>query len=462
MMRHRKQGAVACGAVSLLAFIGAAVASSAPAAATPAPNLYVAIGGNDSGNACRLVAHPCATVPYALTQAPSGADVNVGAGTFTLPVHITQSVNIIGTVQSGSPATIFNPSTTVADTDSTYENSSPQTMGVLVDITNGATANLSNLVIKGNAASPSFDVTGCNDNFVGVYYHNASGTVTNVAIKGVELEQSLFGCQDGLGAYVATDTGSGTPSSVTFNGVTVKAYDKNGITCNDAGTTCTVTDSKVTGIGPTALIAQNGIQIAYNASGSVTGSTATANSYTAGGANNTATGILIYDTGATTVSGNTLSANDVNLSAGSDSGGTSGSWSISGNTVTGATDNVTSGQPGYGEGNGYGDGIQLYVDGAVNPTTVSGNTTTGNYEYGIGIYGSSLMAVSTNTSNTNYDGIYVDSASGSNTFTSNRAKKNLRYDYEDVSTGSGTSHTNDTWTTNTCKPLLDSAPTGLC
>jgi hypothetical protein len=42
------------------------------------------------------------------------------------------------------------------------------------------------------------------------------------------------------------------------------------------------------------------------------------------------------------------------------------------------------------------------------------------------------------------------------------AKANLRFDYEDTSSGSGTSATADTWTSNTCNPHLDSAPEGLC
>jgi parallel beta-helix repeat protein len=81
------------------------------------------------------------------------------------------------------------------------------------------------------------------------------------------------------------------------------------------------------------------------------------------------------------VTGNTVSANDVNIFAGADSGATSGQWTISNNTVTGATDNVP------------------------------------------------------NTANSNDDGIYIDSASGSNTVSGNIAKKNVRYDYEDASTG---------------------------
>jgi parallel beta-helix repeat protein len=247
-----------------------------------------------------------------------------------------------------------------------------------------------------------------------------------------------------------------------MSSVTVKTYDKNGITCSDPGTSCSVSGSTVTGIGATSAIAQNGVQLGFGASGSITGTTITGNSYTGGGTDNQATGILIFDSGATTVGHDTLSANDINIFAGADSGAVAGNWSITGNAVSGATDNVTNGDPGNGEGNGYGDGIQIDGAGATNPTTVSSNTSSSNYEYGIALYSTASATVSGNIANSNDDGICVDSASGSNTITNNTTKHNTRYDLEDLSTGGGTAGTADTWTGNTCKPAADSTPEGLC
>jgi parallel beta-helix repeat protein len=459
MARHPKYRFTLCGAAGLLTLVGAGLFAAVPASAdvstATSPKLYVAAsGGSDAPNTCRLATHPCATVAYALTQAPSGAVVALGTGTFTVPIAVSQTVTITGKARTGSTATVLNPTSTVADTDG-VDGGTPPPIGALVDVTGGATVDLKNLDIEGSSASPTF--TGCGVDFVGVYYHDASGTVSNVTINGVELSAALFGCQDGLGAYVATDQPVSTTSTVTFSNVSVNNYDKNGITCNFGGSTCTVTNSTVKGIGPTAAIAQNGIQLGFGAAGSITGSRATANSYTGGGANNQATGILVYDTGATTVTGNKLSGNDINLFAGADSGGVNGNWMISGNTVNGATDNA-----GNGEGNGYGDGIQIQGVTSANPTTVANNVVTGSYEYGIGLYGAAGVTVSTNTTNRNDDGIYVDSASSQNNLSSNTSKSNLRYDFEDTSTGTGTGGTADTWTTNTCYPHLDSAPEGLC
>jgi len=462
-MKLGRRGSMLCAAAALLGSVGGAVlASVAPAEAGTGPSLYVATSGNDTNNTCRLVAHPCATISHAVAQAPAGASISVGAGTYTTPLSITSSVSITGTVQNGSNVTVLDPSTTVADTDSTYDNSAPAPTDALVDVTNATSVNLTNLVINGAAASPSFNPTACTNDYVGVYFHNASGSMTNVSVKGIELPPAFFGCQDGLAVYVATDAGSSTGSSVLISGVNVKTYQKNGITCSDLHTSCTVNASTVAGIGPTGVIAQNGIQIGYAATGAVTDTTITGNSYTGGGADNQATGILLYDPGAVNLNGNTVSANDVDIFAGADTGATSGHWTISSNTVSGATDNVPSGTPGNGEGNEYGDGIQLAGVGSANPTTVQSNTISGNFEYGIALYGSAHAVVIQNHSNSNYDGIYVDSGSGSNSFQNNVAKANARYDYEDLSTGGGTSGTGDTWVTNTCKPVLDSAPEGLC
>jgi len=458
MARLRNHLAAVCGAAGLLGVVGIGAVVAAPAvSASGTPKLYVATTGIDGTNTCRLQSNPCATIAHALVEAPVGAIINVGAGTYTAPLGITQSVSIVGAVNpaNNKPKTIVFPATTIADTDSTYENTSPQAEDSLVDVTNGATVNLSNLVVNGSTATRQFD--SCANDFVGVYYHNASGTDTNVDIENIVLPPADFGCQDGLGAYVTTDDGSATPSAVTFSGVKVTDYDKNGITCDDLSTSCTVTNSTVTGIGPTNQIAQNGIQMAYDATGSITGSTVSDNTYTGGGADNQATGILIYDEGATTVMGNTLTSNDIDVSASADSGAIAGAWNISNNTASSAT-----GQ-GNAEGNGYGDGIQIYgVDGNTNALTVSGNTASGSYEDGLSFTGTSDATVSSNTTNSNYDGIYVDSTSSAIDFSDNVSKHNTRYDYEDTSTGGGTSGTADSWTSNSCKPLADSAPEGLC
>jgi hypothetical protein len=469
MARHKRVASFLCVAVGLIAFAGAGILAAAPVGASGSPNLYVGIGGSDT-TTCRLSTQPCATVDYALTQAPSGATINVGAGTFKQNFQVTggQTVNITGTVQNGANVTIFKPTSTVSDTDpNNFEGLTND--AVLADVNDGATANISNMIINGIKLVPSFTTCG-NPNFVGLYYHNAQGTVTNVSVTNVQLAPAAFGCQGGDAVYTTSDS---TFSSVNFNLVSVSKYDKNGIVCRGVETACMVTGSTVTGIGPSSLVAQNGIEIAFGARATLQSNTITGNSYTGAGAS--AAGILLFDSSTSTVAGNTLSANDVDIAGATGDFGvnaqpTAGAWNISNNTAGSAVDNIAAGSGGPVEGNGYGDGIQLAsVSNLENATTVSGNTDDSNYEYGISLFGTTGITVTGNHTDAGYDGIFVDSASTGNTFTGNVSKHATNYDFQDTSTGSSDVGTANKWlpatthgSANVCRPLLDSSPEGLC
>ncbi len=460
------------GALIVCGLVGGTITALTPLAqASTAGTLYVnGTTGADTGT-CRLSAHPCKTISYALSLAPATATIKVAAGTYPEALTITQPVTIIGAGASGSTPTVIEPTATttlVTDTDPNHA-TTPQ---VIVNVNGTTGVTLKNLAVNGNAAQSQFN--SCQDNFMGVYFHNASGHMTNLAVTGIELPTADFGCQDGLGVYVASDTGT---SSVIMAGLNVNNYDKNGVTCRDVGTSCTLTNSRITGIGPTSLIAQNGFEGYGVASVTLSGDTVTRDSYTGGGAGNAATGLLVLDVGTVSVMSSHLSFNDVNGYFGDDGGApVAGTWTISGNTVKSAS------RPG-GQA-GYGDGIVL--DSTTNPVTVSNNNpVSGSKEYGIALYGVSNAQVtgntvtgsasdgiyvggpgsaitestgnniSTNTANSNHgDGIHADTTSMSNTFDSNITRYNLIYDLQDGSS--------NTWTNDACLPANDSSPAGLC
>ena len=455
-------------ALASIGLIGAGVVLVAPATAGAqgGGKLFVnAMTGSDVGTCTKTA--PCATISYALTQATSGATIKVAAGNYPQQLVINKSVSIVG---QASGTTIEPPTLPTADTDT--DTSEPQY--AIVDVTSGATVNLTDLTISGQAAENQFN--GCGNDFVGVYYHDASGTMTGDTVTDVELPPVDFGCQDGLGVYVASDAGDN--SSVGMNDDNVTSYDKNGITCDDPGTICSVTGSTVTGIGPTALIAQNGIQLYDAEGGSIMNNNVSGDSYTGG--TYSAAGLLLISTGTLNVSGNTVSNSDVNIYLGTDgTGPAAGLWSVTGNTVTGATDKVPGGA------SGFGDGIQL--DSTSNPVTIKGNTVTGGAENGISVFSATGATLSKNTTEHNQgDGIYIggpgsfvvtastgntisnntvqkngqdgilaDTDSASNQFSGNTLKNNVRYDIDDQGTS-------NTWTGNTCTPAGDSNPAGLC
>ena len=328
--------AVRLALIGCLAVIGIVVVSSSPAVA--APSLYISNSGSDSGS-CPQVS-PCQTIGYALRQAAPGATIDVAAGTYPEQLTIDKSVTIDG----AGAATVIEPDFQLAESETDTDSTTPQ--GVILYVAPGSTnVNIENLTVNGSAAnlgSPS-----CTPDYVGIYYRDATGSVTGVTVTDIE-QLAVFGCQPGPngGIYVATDSGltapsggNGTtqdwvaPASLTNSTVTmtddiVNNYDKNGITCDDIGTMCTVTGSTITGLGPIPSNAapqlnngQNGLQV-WGASATITDNTVTGNSYTSPqyGVNGSTTeysvdGMLLINAGTLTVTDNTVTNNDQDIYA---------------------------------------------------------------------------------------------------------------------------------------------------
>ena len=466
--RHYARFALLISAIGTLA--GAAVIVGPELAQAASETLFVSTAGTDTGT-CTSSAAPCATIDYALTQAAPNANIDVAAGTYTQQVVITQNTTIVGAAGGG---TIIDP-TTLPTSDTDTGRGIP--VSAIVDVKPHAHLIMKNVVVNGSSAQSQF--TDCSQNFTGIYYHNAIGQLKNDTVENIELAPTLFGCQDGYGIYVASDAGSN--SSVTINAVKVSAYQKNGIACRDVGTSCGVENSTVTGVGPTSQIAQNGIEVYEALSALVEGNTVSGNSYTGGGASNQATGLLLFDINSVTATSNTLTSNDIDAYVGSDGTNPTNQtgYFVTNNTISNATDKVPGGAVGYG------DGIQ--VDSSSVPVTVSGNTISASAENGISLLGVSNATVSGNSASKDVaDGIYVGGpgsvntgGSSNNTISQNTVKKNgqagisaatdssanafnsnvgisnTRYDFEDLGTS-------NSWTSNTCTPVGDSSPAGLC
>jgi hypothetical protein len=123
------------------------------------------------------------------------------------------------------------------------------------------------------------------------------------------------------------------------------------------------------------------------------------------------------------------------------------------------------------------------------PTTLSHNVVDDNPSNGISFYGASDVAATSNTarnddngcsfgsgsvagvtanantvhnnsvSSSVNDGFLADTTSGGNTIAHNTSQLNGHLDAQDLSTGSGTAGTNNTWQADNC---TTSAPSGLC
>ena len=174
--RAGRYAATALGAVAVLAFGGFAPAAAQAAAPT---TLYVSPGGNDTGTC--PVASPCATVGYALTQAASGATINV-TGTIINNVTISHPVTITtwpghspavldGTANNAAVVSVGPGVTGITLLDLTIENGNE---GIYDDL---GTLTLTQSTVSGNSG-PGIDTDGT----VTV----TDSTITNNAITGIK------------------------------------------------------------------------------------------------------------------------------------------------------------------------------------------------------------------------------------------------------------------------------------
>ncbi len=114
-------------------------------------------------------------------------------------------------------------------------------------------------------------------------------------MKFIELSAGCFGDQTGL-AINFSHPGGGS-NTVTNAANSVRDFQKNGITGGDTGLTANLTGNTVSGIGPTPLIAQNGIQTVPGEMGKITSNVVGEVVYstcTVGICSYSSTGILMY------------------------------------------------------------------------------------------------------------------------------------------------------------------------
>jgi hypothetical protein len=304
----------------------------------------------------------CTNLPFytsiqtAVNSVPAGSTIRICPGTYTEQVLITKNLTLTGVAANGLTGT-----TAVGENDPVI--TSPAN-GVVANLTDPAggdpiyyqiavvspvptapiKVNLSNIAIDGS----DNQIAGCGMDLVGINYQNASGVISHVVTRNQELAPDLFGCQDGLAIFVESGYGTGGSAVVTIENSSVHDYDKNGITADGSGTVATITGNYVVGIGATPLTAQNGIQVSGGASGSVKSNTisddvyinpsdcsATTPPYCYG-----SSGILVYDSGATsgsplTISGNTISNTQLAIVAYGDSLGTADYNTVTLNKITG-------------------------------------------------------------------------------------------------------------------------------
>jgi parallel beta-helix repeat protein len=431
-------------------------------------NFYVSPTGT---NPRCVASFPC-SFQYALANAGPSATIHLAGGVYDeQPTISTSGLTIEGRNNGG----VVFEKTNAAQNSFKPDGVTPVT--ALAYVSPGTTGvTLKNLDIDAsNANLPA------GENYSGVYADSASVTLDHVRVQNVVPGTGFTGVQTGVSIYARSDAAyPSTPANIAMKYVTVTNYNKGGVVCVDANTTCSIKNGTVTGHGATTVTAQNGIEIGFGAGGSVTSTTVTGNNYTP---EPQAAGVLIYDAAAgVVVTKSKLSNNDQNLVVYNDG---SPSYPDSDNpTIT----HNTAGPSAAGAWDG------IYLE-SITGATVSNNTANNNAEFGISAYGTSNSTFSGNKASGNAQGgiyisgdgvanstsenntvtmstvktnggigIHADLGTANSTFSNNRATGNTGYDMADETSPppSGTAGTANFWSGSHCTTHASSLPTGLC
>jgi parallel beta-helix repeat protein len=236
-------------------------------------------------------------------------------------------------------------------------------------------------------------------------------------------DNPLSGDQNGVAILVGRAFEGQTGSAVITENI-IDDYQKGGIVVSNTGSSAVIDQNKITGVGPTALIAQNGIQVSSGANALILHNVVSGNVYTP--QTFASTDILLFSPGSVIIVGNRLTASDVGIYALGAKNAIISFNQISGSTFDGIDlDGTTNSWINFNQiSNSGADGIAFFDNATGN--TVDQNSSTNN----------------------GHDGIFVDVGSTGNTFEHNRLKDNANLDAEDLTTGTGTAGTGNTWTHN--------------
>ena len=230
------------------------------------------------------------TIQGNVDRALAGDTVLVKSGTYVEQVSVTKSLTMVG--ESGAASTfIVAPATIPIASD-------PNSNIVKIAGT-GVSVDFSGFTVTGPGPS------GCGSINIGIFVRDdAYANIHDNRILDIR-DNPFSGCQNGVGIQVGRASLSTSGTADITNNV-ISGYQKNGVTVSNVGSSATIENNTITGAGPTAIIAQNGVQVSGGATGAINWNAISNHSYSPG--SYTSTGMLIYQSDADTY-GNTLTEN---------------------------------------------------------------------------------------------------------------------------------------------------------
>ncbi len=232
------------------------------------------------------------TIQAAVNVALDDDIIVVAAGTYVEQIRIDGKNLILQGAGRGQSFIEAVPLGSRSTYSITQWEGSARTVDACIGVTNG-TVEITGFTIDGKALGP--------DNFYGVHYFNADGTVSNCDI--VNIIDAAGTGSSRVVSLMATH-GVGGSCSIDFSANTITSFQKGGIVVMGPSATGIVDENVVTG-GGTTIVAQNGIQIGYGATATVSRNQVSMVAYP--GTDWAGTGILMFESGDVTVIGGSLS-----------------------------------------------------------------------------------------------------------------------------------------------------------
>lgn len=188
------------------------------------------------------------TIQAAVDDAEEGGTIQVAAGLYVEQVEIDKGLTVVG----AGPCTLIRPPDTLSECPPLSGNFP------LVCVHDADDVRLSDFTVDGAGRGNGLT-------FHGVGFYEAGGRVTGVEVRGVH--DTPFGSSGvrGVGIYARSDS----PHLLTIERAVIHRFHKNGLELGGPGLTAQVAHTTVTGVGPTSLVAQNGIVVRDGAVGTI-------------------------------------------------------------------------------------------------------------------------------------------------------------------------------------------------
>jgi hypothetical protein len=218
--------------------------------------------------------HPGYNSIQAAVNAP-GTTIHVCQGTYHEQVHVEREVAITG-FEGATLAVPSSPQNSTDPCDSAIETGSGLATQTLLAVCGSHKVTVKGLNLNAVWPGEPDGSLSCAFKIYGVVAAGGANLTLNESnIVGARGHTEINGCQWGVGLLLGSFYAG--PATVKMSRDAISEYDKNGMAIEHSGTTATLTKVTVTGAGPTAAIAQNGIGVQEGAKATISASTISGN-----------------------------------------------------------------------------------------------------------------------------------------------------------------------------------------